>query len=48
MLERAQRWASLIDWSVRDRVLELMEQTNALVTPDRAAAENLHLLDPRM
>jgi hypothetical protein len=46
MLERAQRWASLVDWTDRDRLLELMEQTNALVTPDRAAAENLHLLDP--
>jgi hypothetical protein len=46
VLDRAQRWASLVDWIDRDRLLELMEQTNALVTPDRAAAENLHLLDP--
>jgi len=26
-------------------VFELMEQTNALVTPDRAATENIHLAD---
>lgn len=46
MLERAQRWASLINWAGRDRVMAQLEQTNAVVTPDRAAAENLHLLDP--
>ena len=47
MVDRVQRWASLMEWSGRDRVLELMEQTNALVTPDRAAAENIHLADAR-
>lgn len=47
MVDRAQRWASLMEWSGRDRVLKLMEQTNALVTPDRAAAENIHLADAR-
>jgi len=27
-------------------MLELMDWSNALVTPDRAAAENVHLGDP--
>lgn len=45
MLERAQRWASLMPWTGRDRVLGAMQQTNALIAPDRAAADNLHLLD---
>lgn len=45
MVDRAQRWASLMEWSGRERVLELMAQTNALVTPDRAAAQNVHLAD---
>jgi hypothetical protein len=30
----------------RDEVLELMARTNALVTPEQASAENVHLLDP--
>ena len=34
-------------WDDRDQVLDLLAQTNALVTPEEAAAENLHLLDPR-
>jgi len=46
MIDRAQRWASLVNWSERARVLELMEQTNALVPPDDARELNLHLLDP--
>lgn len=46
MLDRAQRWASLMDWADRDRVLELMHRTNALVAPDVAATQNVHLLDP--
>ncbi len=46
MLDRAQRWAALMPWTSRDRVLELMNQTNALATPERAAADNLHLRDP--
>lgn len=33
-------------WTGRDRVLELMQQTNALVTPQHGAAANLHLRDP--
>lgn len=46
MLDRAQRWAALVDWTGRERVLRLMHATNALVTPQQAAAGNLHLLDP--
>lgn len=44
LVDRAQRWASLMEWRGRERVLELMEQTNALVTPDRAA-ESVQLAD---
>ncbi len=46
-IDRAQRWASLMPWSDRDRVLDLMARTNALATPEETAAGNLHLLDPR-
>lgn len=46
-IDRAQRWAALMPWADRDRVSELLVQTNALVTPEEAAAENVHLLDPR-
>jgi hypothetical protein len=34
-----------MQWSGRDRVLTLMDETNALVTPERAAAGNVHLAD---
>lgn len=47
MIDRVQRWASLLEWTGRDSVLALMDQTNALVTPDRASAQNIHLLDPQ-
>jgi fido (protein-threonine AMPylation protein) len=47
MIDRAQRWASLMPWTGHDHVLQLMSETNALVTPDRARDRNLHLLDPR-
>ncbi len=47
MIDRAQRWAALMPWADRDRALDLLVQTNALVTPEEAAAENVHLLDPR-
>lgn len=47
MIDRAQRWASLMPWTGHDRVLRLMSETNALVTPDDARELNLHLLDPR-
>jgi hypothetical protein len=46
MIDRAQRWASNITWTHHDRVLDQLEQTNALVTPERAQELNLHLLDP--
>ncbi len=36
MLDRAQRWAALMPWTSRRRVLELMKQTNALATPEEA------------
>jgi fido (protein-threonine AMPylation protein) len=47
MIDRAQRWASHMPWIGHDRVLRLMSETNALVTPDDARELNLHLLDPR-
>jgi fido (protein-threonine AMPylation protein) len=46
MIDRAQRWAALMTWTGHDRVLELLRQTNALATPERARELNLHLLDP--
>lgn len=46
MIDRAQRWASLVSWAGHDQVLEQLRQTNALVTPERAHELNLHLLDP--
>ena len=46
MLDRAQRWAAAMPWTGRDEVLAQMDRTNALVTPDIAAAQNVHLLDP--
>jgi Fic/DOC family len=46
MLDRAQRWASLMTWTGHDRVLGLLGETNALTVPEEAQALNLHLLDP--
>lgn len=46
MIDRAQRWASLMSWTGREQVMALMERTGALVSPERAAAENVHLRDP--
>ena len=46
VIDRAQRWASLMTWTGHDRVLELMHQTNALATPESVRELNLHLLDP--
>jgi len=45
MLDRAQRWSDSVDWTDRDRVLEQLTRTNALVVPDEAQARNLHLVD---
>jgi hypothetical protein len=46
VIDRAQRWASLMTWDERATVLELMDRTNALVPPEIAHDRNLHLLDP--
>jgi fido (protein-threonine AMPylation protein) len=46
MIDRAQRWASLMTWTEHDRVMELMRNTNALAAPDNVRELNLHLLDP--
>lgn len=46
MVDRAQRWAARMDWAPRARVMELLERTHALIPPEEAAAQNLHLLDP--
>lgn len=46
MVDRAQRWASKMSWTGRDRVFELMDQTNALVDPREAENSDVHLLDP--
>lgn len=46
VIDRAQRWSSLMTWTGHDRVLQLMRATNALVTPDEAREHNIHLLDP--
>jgi hypothetical protein len=46
IIDRAQRWASLIGWSERAGLTKLLEQTNALVPPEVARELNLHLLDP--
>lgn len=46
MLDRAQYWTSLMTWTDRDRVLDEMRETNALVTPEEVRERNLHLLDP--
>lgn len=45
MIDRAQRWADSVNWTDRDRVLEQLTRTNALVVPDEAQARNLHLVD---
>ena len=46
MVDRAQRWASLMTWTEHDRVLALMHETNALAAPESVRELNLHLLDP--
>lgn len=45
-LDRGQHWAALMEWSPRTKVMELMQRTNALVTPEEVVAANAHLLDP--
>ena len=46
MADRAQRWASLVDWSTMPRAVVQLEQCNALVAPDEAEEQGLTLLDP--
>jgi hypothetical protein len=46
MGDRAQRWASLIDWSTMARATAQLEDCNALVAPEEAEERNLVLLDP--
>ncbi len=46
MADRAQRWAALMSWSGHELVLRLLDETNALVSPERARELNVHLLDP--
>lgn len=46
VIDRAQRWVSLMSWTGHDRLLEAMRQTNALATPEETSARNIHLLDP--
>jgi hypothetical protein len=45
-IDRAQRWASLVDWSTLPAATAQLEQTNALVPPDEADERGLILLDP--
>lgn len=46
MVDRAQRWASLVDWSSVASAIEQLERTNALVAPDESDASGLVLKDP--
>lgn len=46
MADRAQRWASLVDWSTLPRAIAQLERCNALVAPDEAEERGLLLLDP--
>jgi hypothetical protein len=45
-IDRAQRWASSMTWSPRERVLDLMQRTNALIDPRDAEDRDVRLLDP--
>jgi len=46
MADRAQRWASLVDWSSMERAMPQLEESNALVAPDEADERGLVLRDP--
>ena len=46
MADRAQRWASLVDWSTMPRAREQLERSNALVASDEAEERGLVLRDP--
>jgi len=47
MIDRAQRWASLMTWTGRDRVMELMQLTNFLATPPARSHGKLAPARPR-
>lgn len=46
MADRAQRWASLVDWSTLPRATNQLKASNALVPPDEAEEQGLLLRDP--
>jgi Fic/DOC family len=46
MADRAQRWASLVDWSEMEPTVRQLNATNALVPPDEAEEAGVVLLDP--
>ncbi len=46
MVDRAQRWASLIDWLTMPLALDQLRRTNALVPSDEAEEKGLILRDP--
>lgn len=46
MADRAQRWASMVDWSTLPRATAQLEASNALVPPDEAEERGLLLRDP--
>jgi hypothetical protein len=46
MADRAQDWASLVDWSTMDRALSQLRGSNALVAPDEAEERGLILRNP--
>lgn len=46
MADRAQRWASLVDWSTMPRAVAQLERSNALIAPDEAEEQGLILRDP--
>lgn len=46
MVDRVQRWATLIDWSTMASAVEQLAPTNALVAPDESEARGLILRDP--
>jgi hypothetical protein len=46
MADRAQEWASLVDWSTMQNAVAQLTRSNALVVPDEAEEGGLLLLDP--
>lgn len=46
MVDRAQRWAALVDWPSLDAAVADLEASDALVHPDEAEERNLILRDP--